>query len=185
MATVEEIARGISQVLADSYDGSTDDEGNPIKIGLKREMDMKITDRRVMDGFGICLGGDVMTVKYQGDVSMKELKDKSFESDTEQMLADILKYIKKQYRKVTGDSLSCKPEGEMSILVQSTSRVRNWVEASMCYKISGMDGIVTNAEAPNGEELLDKKIKDFLGMGKKDFGAKKPQNVTRKKEKSE
>jgi len=162
MATVEEIARGISQVLADSYDGSTDDEGNPIKIGLKREMDMEITDPRVMDGL-----------------------NKSFESDTEQMLADILKYIKKQYRKVTGDSLSCKPEGEMSIIVQSTSRVRNWVEASMCYKISGMDGIVTNANAPNGEELLDKKIKDFLGMGKKDFGAKKPQNVTRKKEKSE
>jgi len=185
MATVEEIARGISQVLADSYDGSTDDEGNPIKIGLKREMDMEITDRRVMDGFGISLGGDIMTIKYQGDVSMKELKDKNFESDTEQMLADILKYIKKQYRKVTGDSLACKPEGEMSILVQSTSRVRNWVEACMCYKISGMDGIVTSAEAPNGEELLDKKIKDFLGMGKKDFGAKKPQNVTRKKEKSE
>jgi len=49
MATVEEIARGISQVLADSYDGATDEDGNPIKIGLKREMEADITDKRVMD----------------------------------------------------------------------------------------------------------------------------------------
>jgi len=53
MATVEEIARGISQVLADSYDGATDEDGNPIKIGLKREMEADITDKRVMDGFGM------------------------------------------------------------------------------------------------------------------------------------
>jgi len=185
MATVEEIARGISQVLANSYDGATDDEGNPIKVGLKREMDVKITDRRVLDGFGICLGGNMMTVDYQGEVSMKELKDKNFESETEQMLADILKYIKKQYRKITGNSLKCKPEGEMRTIVQSTSRVRNWVQAQMTYKIEGMEGVVDAKEGPSGEELLDKSIKNFLGMGKKDFGAKKPQNITRKKEKSE
>ena len=45
-----------------------------------------------------------------------------------------------------------------------------------------MDGIATSADAPDGEELLDKSIRDFLGMGKKDWGAKKPENVTRKKE---
>ena len=76
MATTEEIARGISQVLANSHDGATDENGEPIKVGLKREMDVEITDRRVLDGFGICLSGDIMTVKYQGEVTLKELKDK-------------------------------------------------------------------------------------------------------------
>ncbi len=84
MATAEEIARGISQVLANSHDGATDDNGDPIKVGLKREMDVEITDRRVMDGFGIGLSADIMTVKYQGEVSLKELKDKDFEGDVEQ-----------------------------------------------------------------------------------------------------
>lgn len=178
MATVEEIARGISQVLANSYDGALDEEGNPIKIGLKREEELNITDPRVMDGFGVTLSGDLMTVKYQGDVSMKELKDKNFESDVEQMLADILKYIKKQFRKVTGNTLSCTPHGEMCMDTQSTSRVRNWVQASACYKISGMDGITSSEDVPDGEKLLDKKIKDFLALGK----GPKPKNVTRKQE---
>lgn len=185
MATVEEIARGISQVLADSYDGATDEDGNPIKIGLKREMEADITDKRVMDGFGMGLSGNILTIKYQGDVTMKELKDKGFESDTEQTLADILKFVKEHYKRVTGSSLSCKPHGNMRMSVQSTSRVRNWVEAQMKYKITNMDNVVDCDDAPTGEELLDKSIRDFLGMGKKTFGAKEADNVTRKEEKSE
>lgn len=184
MATAEEIARGISQVLANSHDGATDEDGNPIKTGLKREMEVDITDKRVMDGFGICLSGDLMTVKYQGDVTLKGLTNKNFKTDVEQTLADVLKFIKKQYKKVTGNTLSCKPEGEMKMDVQSTSRVRNWVQAQMNYKIAGMDGVVGINDAPNGEELLDKSIRNFLGMGKEGFNAKKPKNVTRKEEKS-
>ena len=178
MATVEEVAKGISQVLADSYDGALDDNGNPIKIGLKREQELSINDPRVMDGFGVTLCADTMTIKYQGEVSMKELHDKDFESDTEQMLANILSYIKKQYRKVTGNTLSCSPHGEMQMSAQSTSRVRNWVQASMRYKISGIEGVECSEDAPTGEELLNKKIKDFLALGK----GPKPKNVTRKQE---
>tara|TARA_R110000824_G_scaffold55257_14_gene152379 strand:- start:12502 stop:13059 length:558 start_codon:yes stop_codon:yes gene_type:complete len=185
MATVEEIARGISQVLADSYDGATDEDGNPFKIGLKREMEADITDKRVMDGFGMCLRGNILSIKYQGDVTMKELKDKGFESDTEQTLADILKFVKEHYKRVTGSSLSCKPYGNMNMSVQSTSRVRNWVEAQMQYEITNMDGIADGDGTPTGDELLDKSIRDFLGMGKKTFGAKEASNVTRKEEKSE
>lgn len=166
MATVEEIARGISQVLADSYDGATDENGNPLKTGLKREMEADITDRRVMDGFGMTLRGSILTIKYQGDVTMRELKDKNFEADTEQTLADILKFVKEHYKRVTGSSLQCKPYGEMKMSTQSTSRVRNWVEAQMQYKITNMDGVVDCEDAPTGDELLDKSIRNFLEMGK-------------------
>ena len=37
MATTLEILDGISQVLANSYDGAQDDSGESIKIGLRRE----------------------------------------------------------------------------------------------------------------------------------------------------
>ena len=184
MASVEEIAKGLSQVLADSYDGAVcADDGKPLETGLKRgHFDAKLTDKRVNDGFGITLSGNVFTVSYEGEVSVKELKDKKFESNVEQTIADVLKFIKKHYKFHTGETLKCKPVGEMNMSVQSTSRVHTWVEAQMRYEIQGMDGV--SRKNPSGEELLDKSIKDFLGMGKEVWKSKKPQNVTRKEEKS-
>ena len=37
MATTLEIIDGISQVLANTYDGALDESGEPVKIGLRRE----------------------------------------------------------------------------------------------------------------------------------------------------
>ena len=37
MATTMEIVQGISQIMANSYDGALDSEGQPIKVGLKRK----------------------------------------------------------------------------------------------------------------------------------------------------
>jgi len=182
MATVEEIARGLSQVLADKYDGAIADDGKELETGLKRGgFDVKLTDKRINDGFGLTLAGNILRVNYEGEVSIKEMHDKNYESDVEQTLADVLKFIKKHYKKVTGDTLKCKPVGEMNISTQSTSRVHTWVEAQRSYEIQGMDGVdMTN---PSGEELLDKSIRSFLGMGKEVWKAKKPENVTRKQEK--
>jgi len=184
MATAYEIVKGLSQVLADSYDGATSEDGKPLEMGLKRSpFDVKLTDKRVIDGFGLQVNGSILIVKYQGEVSLKEIKDKNFESDMGQTMADVLKFIKKQYKVITGAALKCKSLGEMTYSVQSTSRVRTWVEAQARYQLEGMGDVVDGYDAPTGEELLDKSIKDFLGMGKKDWGAKKPENVSRKKEK--
>ena len=142
MATVEEIARGISQVMADSYDGATDEEGKPLDMGLKRApFDVKITDKRVNDGFGLTLSGNILKINYEGECGIKEIKQNSFESDTEQTLADILKFVKRHYKKVVGETLKCKPVGEMTMNIQSTSRVHTWVEAQMCYEIQGMGDV--------------------------------------------
>ena len=58
MATALEIARGISQVMANVHDGALDESGDPISIGLKREEDVSVHDRRLMDGFKVALYGD-------------------------------------------------------------------------------------------------------------------------------
>ena len=55
MADVLEIVNGISQVMANTYDGAVDENGEPIKIGLKREEDVAITDKRVMASRLLCL----------------------------------------------------------------------------------------------------------------------------------
>ena len=99
MADVLEIVQGISQVMANTHDGAVDEKGEPIKIGLKREEDVAITDRRVMDGFKIAMAGDTLFIKYHGEVTMKEAKASGFESEMEQMIADISSFLKKEYKK--------------------------------------------------------------------------------------
>jgi len=183
MATMEEIAKGISQVMADAYDGAIDEDGKPLETGLKRGgFDVKLTDKRINDGFGLSLNGDILILNYEGEVSVKELKDKNFEKDVEQTLAEVLKFIKKHFRKVTGQTLKCKPVGEVNISVQSTSRVHTWVEAQMRYEVQGIEGY--DKKARLAEKSLDKSFKDWLGIGKDEWKTKKVQNVTRPKEES-
>ena len=162
MATTLEIVRGISQVMANSHDGALDDKGEPIKVGLKREEGDSITDSRIMDGFKVSLYGDQLCIHYHAEIRLKDTHDKNFESDLEQMIADIAKFIKKEYKKVTGNALSITKVGEIDAIVQQTSRVRTWVQAKCYYDIGGID-----AEAVSGEskDSVDSKFKSFLGQG--------------------
>jgi hypothetical protein len=51
MNKVQQIIQGIAAAMANSYDGATDENGDPIKIGLRREEGNPVIDSRVMDGF--------------------------------------------------------------------------------------------------------------------------------------
>ena len=106
-------------------------------------------------------------------MKIKDVYAKGFENDLEQMINDIAKFIKKEYKKITGSTLSLKKVGELDAIVQNTSRVRSWVQAKCYYDIGGVD-----AEAVNGgsEDSVDAKFKSFLdqgGWGKKDKGDKR------------
>ena len=83
MADVLEIVRGISQVMANAYDGAVDENGEPIKIGLKREEDVAITDKRVMDGFKVKIHGNELHILYHSEVQLKEVHSNNFESELE------------------------------------------------------------------------------------------------------
>jgi len=165
-----EIIRGISQALAYSYDGghkeSYNDDGEAHKFGLKREEGDPLLDRRVMDGFKIKLSGDKMCINYHSEVQLKDVHSRDFESDLESMINDIAKFIKKEYKKVTGETLTLTAEGELEAIVQNTSRVRSWVQACRWYKIGGMKDVVPVGEA--SEDRLDKSVRDWLSLGKND-----------------
>ena len=179
MATTYEIIQGISQAIANAYDGALDDKGEPLKIGLKREEGDMILDARVMDGFGAQFDGEHLIVKYQSEVKLEDTKDPKFENNVMSQVADIAKYLRKEYKKVTGNSLTLTKTGEPNVTVQRLSNYRTWVEASHTYKIGGLSDI-ENAREPS-EDRLDDTIKKFLAIGKDKYpGAKKPGNVTRK-----
>lgn len=161
MATTMEIVNGISQVMANSYDGALDEKGEPIKVGLKREEGHPINDSRVMDGFKVQFAGNQICIHYHSEIKIKDVHDKNFNNDLEDMIGNIASFIKKEYKKITGNALSLKSSGDCDAVVETTSRHRCWVEAYQYFDISG------EAEAVTGDtkDSVDAKFKDFLEQG--------------------
>jgi len=182
-SNVLEIVQGIQQAASNAYDGALDEKGELLKVGLQREEGHPILDKRVMDGFNVCFSGNVLTIKYQGEVTLKEFHKGDFEGDIAQRLQDISSFLKKEYKKVTGNGLTLTKvkDSEPQILVQSTSRVRSWVEAQQDYTIGGIPDEPELGHTV--EERLDDSIKKWLGLGKDKFpNTKKPENISGKRD---
>ena len=168
-----EIIRGLSQAAANAYDGSHDErfslDGQAKQIGLRRKAGCPIIDSRVIDGFSVKFYGDSIIINYQSDVRMKELKDNSFEKEVVSTINDVKKFLQKEYKVVTGNSVTLTSKGEPNILVQATSRYRTFVQAYQHYKISGLKMDQINAPSEDTTRDITKK---FLEQAK----AKRPQN---------
>lgn len=165
-----EIIQGLSQAAANAYDGSHDErfslDGQARQVGLKREQGCPIMDKRVIDGFSVKFYGDSMILNYQSDVMMKDLKNDRFENEISQTLNEVKKFLQKEYKAVTGNSVSLTKKGEPNIIVQTTSRVRTFVQAYQHYKVGGL-----KIDEPQETSVRDI-TKKFLEQAK----AKRPQN---------
>jgi len=181
-AEVLEIVRGISTVLANTYDGALDENGEPIKTGLRREEGDPILDKRIIDGFNGSIQGNSLIIKYHGEIHLKEVHGGKFEDEIAQRIQDIANYIKKEYKKVTGNALTLtKEDKEPDVLVQSMSRIRSWVQANQKFKIGGIP------DQPQMGKTVDERLNDtfkkFLGFDESVFpGAQKPKNVKGKRD---
>jgi len=179
--TVLDVIRGLAQAAANAYDGthieSFSPDGEVRTAGLKREEGNPLIDRRVMDGFNIRFMGPLLCVSYQTELQIKEVYAKDFEGEMEQRVADIVKYLKQEYKKVTGNSVTLTREGEIDVRVESASRVHSWATAYQRYKIGGMDETVLVGEG--SENTLEASWKTFLDLG--GWKGKRPQNDTRPK----
>ena len=179
MATVYEIIQGLSQAAANAYDGALDDNGEILEAGLRREEGDPILDKRVMDGFNVVFYGNMMCLGYQAEVQLKEVYANGFENEVEQNLADIVRFLTKEYKKITGNSVTLTQEGEVDMRVESTSRVRSWVTAKMHYKISALNEDMQ--VGPESEDTVEASWKSFLDQG--GWKGKRPDNDSRKKDK--
>jgi hypothetical protein len=176
MATTLEIIRGIAQAAANAYDGAHDlgssyEGGDEKIVGLKREEGHMINDRRVIDGFNVKFMGNILRVTYQGEVQLKEVYANDFESNMEQTFADIVKFLKKEYKSITKNTLSLKKLGECDMLVQNRSRVWSWVQATCDYEIGGLTGV---ADDEAQKELADRNFRKMLARGRQSYGPETP-----------
>jgi hypothetical protein len=157
-----EVFRGISQAMGYAYDGATDEKGEPIKIGLRRDDANPMLQSRdgQMDGFGVKMVGDKLIVNYHSEAPMPEVHKKgpsAFENEVEQRFANIVKFLKKEYKKAVGKALSLKADGDAEILLQYMNRKRSWIQATKCYTIGGLGKSVVEPERKPFDP-----IKDFL-----------------------
>jgi hypothetical protein len=179
-SNILEIIQGLSQAAANAWDGSHDErftlDGQVKKVGLRREEGCPIMDKRVNDGFGVKFYGNKICIKYQSDIFLKEVhQSKDFEGDIVRQLNEIKKFLQKEYKAITGKSVTLTADGEPKVLVQSASRVRSWVQAYQHYKISGIKEIPTMDPAVENNRKI---TRNFLEKFK---AAKRPKNEFIKK----
>ena len=139
MANVLDVIQTIQNIVsAKGYDGALDEEGNAVKVGLRREVDNVVTDSRLVDGFKVRFQGNKMILSYSSECNIKSVADPKFESKVNQKVADIVSFLKKEYRSAAGKNLSLVQEGETDILVQKMSNIRTWYQTSSIYRLGGV-----------------------------------------------
>ena len=181
MATVYEIIQGINQAAANgSWDGAHEEslqaDGKARDAGLKRQNGHYINDRRVMDGFGVTFHGPILRVSYQAEALIKDVAKNNFEDEIGSQLQEIVKFLKKEYKTITGNTLTLTKEGEHHVLVQRISNYRTDCQAHCDYRIGGLTDVI-DVNGGSSEDRLEGAIKDWLAQGPKN---KRPKNDTRK-----
>ena len=179
-STTLEIIEGLSQAVANVYDGVHDErftlDGQIRNVGLRREEGCPIMDKSVNDGFSVKFYANKICINYQSDIRLQEIhRSKDYEGDIVRQLTEIKKFLQKEYKAVTGKSVTLTADGEPKILVQSTSRVRSFVQAYQHYKISGV----------KEEPIMDPAVEDSRAITRKFLeqvkAAKRPSNEYIKK----
>ena len=101
-----------------------------------------------------------MILSYQSDILLKEVYAGKFEQNIEAMLNDIKKFLQKEYKAVTGNSITLTASGDPKVLVQSTSRVRSFVQAYQHYKI----GKIKEEPIDTATSATENQIEEFFSI---------------------
>jgi hypothetical protein len=183
MATVLDVIKGLNQAAANAGDYGGEYEDIDDKIGLRREDGDPVLDSRIIDGFRVKFAGPKMIVTYQSEMRVNELHPRNqFENEIEAKFADIIKFLKKQYKTLTKSSVSLTPDSDADINVQTTSYHHTWVSARKQYAIGGFDGVEalrmgSERSAKTRDKSYEKQFKDFLELS----SDKRPSNDKSKK----
>jgi len=186
--SVYDIIKGLNQAAANAYDGSHDERfvetGYVKEIGLKREEGCPIKDSRVIDGFKVRIAGSKLIVTYQSEIPMKDFHNSKLDEEIEHIYKDIIKFLKKEYKSITGNTVTLTPDCDADIFVQNMSRIRTWVEATKVYTVGGLKDVQDSEEnnLSTSDEKLRSAVEKFLAIGKDKYpGTKKPRNAIAQK----
>tara|TARA_Y100001973_G_C5200096_1_gene336981 strand:- start:2683 stop:3261 length:579 start_codon:yes stop_codon:yes gene_type:complete len=183
MSNIVDIVKGIQQAYANSYDGSLSEDGEKNSPELSRDEQGKFGRDRTFslyDNYSIKIHKDILEVVYNYEtmktngLKLEAPKDK-IEQHCEESIENIVSHLKKEYKKVTGESLSLSSPSKVKHDIQDISRHRAYACSRKSFKIGGMDTSHMTDPLGDPKKRLDDSIKNFLDLAKK---AKKPQNVS-------
>ena len=126
-----------------------------------------------MDGFKVRMSGPKLIVSYQSEMPMSSFHNTKLDEEMEQTFADIAKFLKKEYKNVTGDALTLTADGPCNILLQNMSKIRTWAQCTKVYTVNSLKDVVPVGEP--SQDRLEDNFKKFLEQS----SDKKPENVTR------
>ena len=173
--TILDIIKGISQVIADDgYDRYIDKGEEKKNTGLMRDKDVenKLLDQRIMDGFGVRFGGNILTLTYQSEVKIEDVKDPKFEGNIEGVISDLVKFLKKEYKNNTSNTLNLSEvKDSFECLVQMRSRRWSWVQAKKEFKINNVENVDSKEDSGSdaAQEKLDKLINEIYTQRNENF----------------
>tara|TARA_B100001778_G_scaffold302110_1_gene278549 strand:- start:1290 stop:1841 length:552 start_codon:yes stop_codon:yes gene_type:complete len=176
LKVVQGLAQAVSDIKANGHDERYAYDGEARPAGLKREEGDIILDPRVNDGFSVRFMGHMMCIMYQADIQLKDIYGGKFENEMQLMINQVKKAIQKEYKKVTGNSVTLTAQGEPDIIAQSVSRVRNFVQAVQHFKISGIKE--NEYDGSSEKRTIEDSFKKFLELSNNN---KRPSNDTRPK----
>ena len=102
--------------------------------------------------------------------------DNGFEDDVIAQLSEVIKFLKKEYKAITGNTLALTLEGEHHVRVERISNYRTNLQAHCDYRIGGLTDVV-EVNKGTDKERLEGAVKDWLALSSKN---KRPSNDTRK-----
>ena len=159
-----EIIKGIQQAASNGFDGGK--QGT----GLSREEATPITDKRVIDGFGVRVQGDTLIVNYHQEIPIANSQPNKLQSNCDQTLEDIVSFLKKEYKTVTGETLNLSElDKESSVHSEYINRQRLSTKAVKRWKIGGLSDLTKQREEDATTPKLDDAIENFLKQGKPEF----------------
>jgi hypothetical protein len=156
------IIRGIAQAASRRFDGALNDDGTPVEMGLKREVGNPVTTSRIVDGWNVRIQADKLIFTYSSNTKIKLTHAPGFENEQIGYMNKAIAWLKREFNKVTGDTLALTLVGEPKTTVRVISNIRCWVELSAVFKIGGM----TDMMQPCEEKPEKKKTwQDFVAQG--------------------
>ena len=90
------------------------------------------------------------------------------------MVEKVKNFIQKEFKKVTGSSLSLTDPSEIDVLVEYISRIRTSVKAHKCWKISSSEVEDNYPESEDHSDPVSAATRKWIEQGK---AAKKPSNI--------
>lgn len=142
--TTYDIIKHLNQAAANAWDGSHEESFNPDKakkIGLKREK-APYNSYRLFDAFNVKINDNILSIVYNSQITTKEYHNSpKLKQECEKIIADIVKYLKREYKELAGKSIKLKKIGDIDVFTQHISSIRNTLVAVQKFEISGIESL--------------------------------------------